>query len=495
MGLRIGNSYDYRNDKKTTGTHTASNTTKPVIHLAANDNPNPSSHKKKYVLKDWKDIKKTQANINALPSDEDKVIEYHKQNAEVDDREYVIVKKGEKRLEVHSADGTVVESFEIGIGKQKGDDFAKADRPMTSAGIYTVLTRGTGKDDYAKDYGSNIFIMETERGSTGVSIHQIPNGHPEMYRRMNNGNLDDNRYSGGGIDLTESGFTKLAQHIKRGSEVYVLPENSNNKIVAKDGQLNLVQEKFTGQVLTSLKPTRSNPILIDFKSEEHKTDEMKEFAGTLESQKEDLMKNLDIDNDTYNDIASMTLGIVGQETKFGTSKRYRIKNFPLGKRWVGRIGKWLINDDSIDSKGLTQTKIEAYTSPEVKKLFAKYGINKNSVTKPKESATATMIGLTDMYKNELPSIEKEMKELGVSKEEALLYLYQGKKYLIKKPEHETQKPPHKKGLFEGLIRWALKRPIKPKTEGKAEPQKNSYIRNVKRYLDQNFSLQEAVLAH
>lgn len=495
MGLRIEKSYDYRNDKKATGMHAAGSITKPVVHLAANDNPNPTSKEKKYVLKDWREIKKTYADINALPTDEDKVIEWHKQNAEVDGREYVIVKKAEKRLEVHSADGAVVDSFEIGIGKQKGDDFIKEGRPMTSAGIYNILARGTGKDAYAKDYGSNIFIMETERGSTGVSIHQIPNGHPEMYRKMNNGNLNDNRYSGGGIDLTESSFLRLSQHLKRGSEVYVLPEDPNNKIVAKDGQLNLVQEQFTGQVLTSAKPTESQPILIEFKSEEHKTDEMKEFAGTLESQKEDLMKNLNIDNDTYNDIASMTLGIVGQETKFGTSKRYRIKNFPLGKRWVGRIGKWLINDDSIDSKGLTQTKVEAYTSDEVKKLFVKYGINKDSVANPKESAIATMIALTDMYKNELPGIEKEMKELRVSKEEALLYLYQGKKYLIKKPEHETQKPPHKKGLFEGLIRWALKRPIKPKTEGIAEPQKNSYIRNVKRYLDQNFSLQEAVLAH
>lgn len=462
MGLRIEKSYDYRNDKKATGMHSAGNTTKPVVHLAANDNPNPTSKGKKYVLKDWREIKKTYADINALPTDEDKVIEWHKQNAEVDGREYVIVKKAEKRLEVHSADGAVVDSFEIGIGKQKGDDFIKEGRPMTSAGIYNILARGTGKDAYAKDYGSNIFIMETERGSTGVSIHQIPSGHPEMYRKMNNGNLDDNRYSGGGIDLTESSFLRLAQHLKRGSEVYVLPEDPNNKIVAKDGQLNLVQEKFTGEVHTSPKPTDSQPILIDFSSGKHKTKTMENFTGVLEKQKEELMKKLDIDNDTYNDLASLALGITGQESNFGESKKYWFKEHAS---FLVSIAKWFKGKKTANSRGLTQMKLEEFTDPETKRLLAEYKITPSNVGEPKNSAIATIIVLTNMYKNELPGVRKQMQEKGVSEMDALLYLWQGKKKLIKDEDK------------------------------KAEPDKNIYIKNVKRFSSNNFSLQEAVQSH
>lgn len=493
MGLRIDKkSYDYRSDKKATGidTRTRAISAKPVIRLAANDNPNPTSKPGKYVLKDWREIKKSYAEINALPTDEERVIEWHKQNAQADDKEYVIVDKAKKRLEVHSADGAVVESFEIGIGKQKGDDFVKEDRPMTSAGIYTILTKGTGKDDYAKDYGANIFIMETERGSTGVSIHQIPNGHPEMYQRMHNGNLNDNRYSGGGIDLTESSFLKLAQHLKRGSEVYVLPEDSNNKIVARDGQLNLVQEKFTGQVHTSLKPTRSNPILIGFKSDKHETDTMKKFAKALEDKKEELMKKLGIDNDTYNDLASLALGLSGQESKFGESGKYQFKeNHPtitsILKSIVaipGEVKGCFSSSPSTaktkskckvgcSSRGVLQMKLGEYTDSEVIKTLAEYGITKENpdvLNDPKNAAIAGMTVLANMNKNEVPAIKRmrsKMNRRDISDYDAITYMWHGRKDQLIDPKQDVN------------------------------PDTNTYRENVRKFLERNFSLQEAVLAH
>lgn len=496
MGLRI-NSYDNRSEKKVTGTRSAATGSritatdaKPVIHLAANDNPNPTSGKKKYVLKDWREIKKSYADINALPTDEAKVIEWHRQNAEVDSSEYVIVNKGKKRLEVHAADGTVLESFEIGIGKQKGDDFVKEDRPMTSAGIYTVLAKGTGKDGYAKDYGANIFIMETERGSTGVSIHQIPNGHTELSRKMYDGNLENNRYSGGGIDLTESSFLKLAQHVKRGSEVYVLPEDSNNSIKAGDGQLNLVQEKFTGQVHTTPKPKEAHPILISFKTDSHKTKTMKEFTEALEGKKEELMQKLGIDNDTYNDLASLALGLSGQESKFGESGKYEFKeNHPtitsILKSIVaipGEVKGCFSSSPSTaktkskckvgcSSRGLLQMKLGEYTDPEVIKTLAEYGITKENpdvLNDPKNAAIAGMTVLANMNKNEVPAIKRmrsKMNRKDISALDAITYMWHGRKDQLIDEKQDV------------------------------DPETNTYRENVRKYLERNFSLQEAVVAH
>jgi lipoprotein-anchoring transpeptidase ErfK/SrfK len=102
----------------------------------------------------------------------------------------------------------------------------------TSAGIYTIDYRGNGTDAYSGHYGSNIFQMTSEKGATGVAIHQIPNELPGRYKLLGNDNLEDNRMSNGCVNLRKKDFEDLAKlQVGKGSKVYVLPEEDNNFIM------------------------------------------------------------------------------------------------------------------------------------------------------------------------------------------------------------------------------------------------------------------------
>ena len=290
-------------------------------------------------------------------------------------------------------------------------------------------------------------------------------------QRLSDGDLTNNRFSEGGINLLDGDFNQLEQYVKSGTKVYVLPEDPNNKIVAKNGQLNMVQKEFTGLVLTSKKNRTAQQLKIDLKAEGAHAEAMKGFTKALVDQKPALMKKTGIDNDTYNNLATLALGIAGQESKFGESKNYWLKEHcQMGvsawKRIRGLFGK---KSSPVNSRGLTQIKLEVYMSeksdPDTKKLLEEYKVTKDSLNKPEISATATMIILANMYKNELPDMKEEMQKLNVSKEDALLYLWQGKKDYIKP----------KKGA-------------KPRSV--ATPSENSYIIHAKRYVANDFTLSQ-----
>jgi len=399
----------------------------------------------------WDVIQKKYEKINSLGNDEQKVIEWHKQNADKNTENYVIVDKKSCKLNVYSAKGDLLKTFESGLGKVKGDEVRRKLEghhilASTSAGVYTIDYRGNGRDAYSGHYGKNIFQMTTDKGATGVAIHQIPNELPGRYGLLGNGNLEDNRMSNGCINLRKKDFEELAKlKVSEGSKVYILPEEDNNYISVKNGQLNLTQKVYDGKLLTSKVNSTINPIVI--KPKKGNLSEMTDFTKALCEKKEDLSKKLHIDNDTYNDLAQLAVGIAGQETDFGRSSKYWVKENPY-TAWTVSVGKFFSGNKSVNSRGLTQMKIDAYND-DVKKQLKDYGINSDNVNKPDKSALATVIALANMYKNELPSIKSIMNDKNISMQEALLYLWQGKKEEI--------------------------------TNKTATPDKNLYIKNVMKY--------------
>lgn len=413
-----------------------------------------SGTQKKY--ESWNEVQQKYTEINSLESDEEKVVAWHKENASQNKNNYVVIDKKNCLAKVYSADGKILESFEVGLGREKGDDYLQKDRPMTSAGIYTIDYRGNGRDGYAAKYNKNIFTLKTDKGATGVALHQIPNGNFGRYLKHNDGDSENNRYSNGCINFTKNDFKILEKYIGIETKVYVLPEDNNNYLIVKNGQLNLTQKKFTGQVMTSLTGTDSKKIKINFKAKKYKSAQVQEFTNTLQNKKAELMKKLNIDNDTYNDLAALALGIMGQESDYGKSIKYMLKeNFsaiiPLIKSVLGR--------KSCSSRGLTQMKINSYTDPKTIKLLAEYGINENNLSNPKNSAIATMIALACMYKNELPGLSTKLTELNMNKMDAMLYLWNGKKREI--------------------------------TNDTATPDKNIYVNHVKKFAYNNFNIRQA----
>ncbi len=155
---------------------------------------------------------------------------------------------------------------------------------------------------------------------------------------------------------------------------------------------------------------------ITFKMPEGAPKAAHEFCDTLISSKEKLMRQLDIDNDTYNLLAQTAIGIAGHETKLD---QYWVReddgsfkldtdsiNFSnIGKDILNTLGlmgiaKWFDGDTSETSRGMTQLKFNLHIKePEIKKNMAAFGITKESqLDDPKKSAIATMIVLSTLNK-------------------------------------------------------------------------------------------------
>lgn len=127
------------------------------------------------------------------------------------------------------------------------------------------------------------------------------------------------------------------------------------------------------------------------------------------------------------------------DTLWGIAKRFR--SLLKGDGW---------NDRSYNSKGITQIKIEG-DNDETKKIYDKFGIDKENILKPYNSGIATMLRLASIYKNEVVGRGfKDNKGNDIDKFDALLYKWMGKGRLL--------------------------------NNGKASPNDNDYINNVKKYI-------------
>lgn len=409
------------------------------------------SFKKALGAKNWKDIEKLQNKINKLPTDKQRIIEYNRTIGNIKDN-YVIVDKKNYSATVYSPDGKVIKQYEIGVAKNEGDQLLRRSKKnaekniaSTSAGIYTANYRATGRDAYKRLYNDRVLTLSNDglkdkgvgNGETGVAFHQVPNGNTARRNKLlaRGTSKENNRFSSGCINFLPQDFDDCMKQIKGvGTKVYILPEDKNNFMSVKNGKLQFSQKKYTGNVATT--STKNNPVKsVSIKTK--KSDMRKEatkMANTLSKSKKVLTKVLGLDNDTYNHLAMLTLGIAGQETRYGDPTAGTKDGKPY---WAKENCSWLVNftknlkgNNSYNSRGITQMKIKSYTDPEVQKLFKKYGINENNLNRPDKAAVATMIVLSSIYKNELPALKTKIEKLNISKDDAVLYCWNGRKSQI-----------------------------------------------------------------
>ena len=116
-----------------------------------------------------------------------------------------------------------------------------------------------------------------------------------------------------------------------------------------------------------------------------------------------LMKDPDIDNDTYNKLAQLACAVAMQETDFGKGEKYYFEkgtlfvtdSLAVFNRGLDHLGiENPINDSTAVSKGLTQIKIADWDNdPRINKLFKKHGIESayGKGLSPEQSAIATII--------------------------------------------------------------------------------------------------------
>lgn len=116
------------------------------------------------------------------------------------------------------------------------------------------------------------------------------------------------------------------------------------------------------------------------------TIKVRRFIQALAVNKEDLQKMLKVSGEEYTLLAHLSVGILGRETLFGESSRYKLKE---AAPWVVSLAKVMRSvatgkEMNANSRGLTQIKI----LPEA--VAEKYGITPDNLDVPENAAIATM---------------------------------------------------------------------------------------------------------
>lgn len=242
----------------------------------------------------------------------------------------------------------------------------------------------------------------------------------------------------------------IYKYLSPSDPIYVLPSEDGNTFVVKNGLVNfttLVPRSTYGQYNYSPKDKTCHPIETYIKEPSYNTPTAKTFLKKLADEKSELMKMYGLDNDEYNDLTKLAFGILGNESQFGSSKRYFIKE---SLPFAVSLAKGNMFDTSQNSRGPTQIK----SVP--KKIQEKYGVKKETLKDPANAAVATLGFLAEALQ-ELKGKEKLARENGLeinslNRMNYVHYIYMGRSAQV--------------------------------TSGTATPDQNIYFRQIKKYADE-----------
>jgi len=395
---------------------------------------------------DWDKVKKRTKELNKM-SQADIITGYHKDSEE----QYLVLDKKRGKMHLYKGDKEI-SSYNVGTGANVGDEQTKtvvkngkvdwdAGNKMTGAGIYTVSGVNPKNSHYSD---APTWNFKNEQGiEVPMAIHS---SFGDRTAKLKDNDETNNRLSNGCINGICYNLKELYKNgYKEGQKLYVLPDDESNSYTLSNGKL--ILKSNDNNVNKTVNTLNYKPIKIVYPKDY--SPEIPKMASSIVNNKQNLMKDLKINGDIYNDIAELTLGVAGQETDYGNSVKYKLKT-----ELVQDALKTVTGNNSYNSKGITQIKYDAQIkNEEVAKLFNKYGITKDNLESGDKAAIAQLILFATMYKYELPNY----KDVNIDDMDKLLYLNQGKSSELKN-----------------------------KT---ATPNENIYIRNVKEYKNK-FKLKE-----
>lgn len=370
------------------------------------------------------------------------------------DSNYVVIDKKNKKLNIFDKNNNLLYSTtDISTGAsgndyntityvdKKGTIRSGAGNNSTPAGISVITGEGT--------YHGFPSFTRGRIGNDG-SVEDIASS-------MHYGNTDKKNSSNGCVRIKGKTLEDMSKLIGQGTMVYTLPEKGGSRFSLRNGKLNFTADTPYGQTEGTQKYWDDYNIRID-KSysplqiyydgnnmDAEYNGNVLSFVNSISSNKQALQKKFNLSSDEYNHLAELAVGIAQQESKYGTSQRYKIKrNIP---DWMISLAKG--GGNPARSRGLTQIKING-DNQEMRNIYAQLGVNDDTIDKPEVSAIATIARLAYMYNSEVKG--RNFKGYGnatINPYDALLYKYMGKN-----------------------------QELKNKT---ATPDKNNYINNVKKY--------------
>lgn len=334
---------------------------------------------------------------------------------------FILVDKKTNTLRRFDAQGNEVANFRVGLGKDKGDKYTvnsknkNIDRNTSPAGIYIVDERDPKKESYKHDYEDNILLLKSEAGlRQAMSIHQTPRSSKEVRdAKLLNTDLTDDDFSNGCINCTKEQYEKYLEVVTPGQKVIVLPEEEGNYFTVKGDKLSFTtnRDKEFGQYNYTPKNKEATPFNLKSTKQfkvigQQVNDYKQQYLDALSKEKVNLMKDLNLSNEEYDELAKRAYGIFGQESSFGSGS---LK--PWHDYGVEQIYTKLFDSPEQQqnrSLGLTQIRMK-HVNPDFAK---KYGIDTDSLYYPYQAALATMERLTDAYqavKN--PKIREKYKDM------------------------------------------------------------------------------------
>lgn len=400
-------------------------------------------------IQDVKIVKERRKNYQHL-SDKETIVNYHRDQANKSGcQHYAIVDKSQAEIIVYNISGKKVYSTEVLVGRNSSDqrtrwtvygDREKQTNSSTGAGVYTISQPRTDDPYYSKLYNKNILQLLDHRGQEQVlAVHQVPNGYGNRYTKFGTGNPEDRRVSSGCVNLKESDYLKLTEWMKPTCKIYILPEEEGNRFVLKNNQINFTSEKSipAGQTgLYNFNPSKKSlGINIRIVNPEGMTKHSSEFVKTLESEKSKLMKIFNMDNDDYNDLAMLSYAIMGNESEFGKSTKFLIKETNQEKVILAKAAERLFEGENPFDKSVVNTsrgftQIKDLPEGEWRKHYPE--ISKGTLINPRHSAIATMAYLADaviMLKRIATKNKLDPQKVKITRENMLDYLgyiYQGR---------------------------------------------------------------------
>ena len=374
------------------------------------------------------------AQINRASDDEELIKGYHKKFPKGECRYYTIIDKKNARLRVYKMNGEIVWEKEILTGKQKSDKRIRwTDKEnmqtnnTTPAGIFTLGKKKTTGAYYENNYEGNLIDLIPEDGAipdgatNPFAIHQIPPYLKTRYRFLDNGNIADNKASGGCVNMSKSDMvTFMDTYHNRGCPFYVLPEMGNLEFKVSGEEI-IIKPKDPSSFCESVSSNGCSDIYSLSPSGAAKTKEssraidisydgaifrdplmsdvgtvnknpLNNFVNSLEISKKVIMKQKNLTNDEYDELSKIALGILGVESRFCLSDKYEWKETIGFQTAIGLYKNYISNEgnEGGNSRGCTQIKqIERFLPPGV-------SMNGDDLVNPRKSAQATMYVLSDL---------------------------------------------------------------------------------------------------
>ena len=300
----------------------------------------------------------------------------------------------------------------------KGKLINLAGNLTTPAGIYFTSRSGIYE-------GAPSFIRRTQQQVQSNNPDGIPSS---IHVRT----IKENANTNGCTGLSKESLKELDRMLSGYNNIptYILPANSKNKFVIRNGELQFSSHDITKT--PSHNTINTSPIKKIVINPQNLNDDQKkiltDFAQALSRNKIILQKELGLNNDTYNQLAAYAIGILGVESNYGQKNSW-IGNVARGAKklisksdnsspdiyakynGISLLGLFNVgrSQENYNSIGLTQIRFSNLGNAE-KELFKKFNITKESlVNNSEKAAIATMIKLATEFKNQGHNMDKAIR--------------------------------------------------------------------------------------